>query len=368
MIFGADFTTLEEVEQKGGVFRADGKAVDLVECLAENGITSARLRLWMNPFDNNGNDYGGGICDFERVRRMAERAKHAGMDFMLDLHYSDFWCDPGRQMIPKAWQGMDLKTMSAALYEYTARTLDAFGKAGLMPESTQVGNEITNGMLWPLAQLGEGSPRQGYDALAEFLRAGTKAVRESSDSSVMLHLERSGDIPLWQEWLDNIFSRGVSCDELGASYYPYWHGSFEALRENMDRVAERYGKNIRIVETSYAFTGDHYNPAGNFISLAMTDGDRCCDGSPMPYPASPEGQVAYFRKLVETAKQVRDGRLTGIYWWEPGWLPVDGAGWATEASLRYCHEEDKKTQNEWANQCVFDYAGNALPVLKEFHE
>ena len=369
MIAGADFTTLAEVEANGGRFYDyNGREIDLVEFLASQGITSARLRLWLDPYGKNGEPYLGGTTDEKCVMGLVERADRAGMSIMLDLHYSDFWADPGRQMIPKVWQGMESAAMADALYEYTARTLDRFVRTGADIESVQVGNEITNGMLWPAAALTAGKPRRGYDELARFLRRGTEAVRTSSDALSILHLENSGNNAIWTEWFDEITARGVVFDEIGASYYPYWHGSLEAMRDNLSAVAERYDRDIRIVETSYAFTSNRYpTTAKDPVSLCMTNDDNTrFDGFPMPYAATPEGQCDYLRALFSAAASIPGGRCKGIYWWEPAWIPAGSSGWASDAALGYCHEEGKKKGNEWANQCLFDYSGHVLPALKFF--
>lgn len=368
MIFGADFSSLEETERQGGRFIAHGQEKDLVTHLKDAGISYARLRLWLDPYGEDGEPYMGGTCDLEKVERMARRAKEAGMKVLLDLHYSDFWCDPGRQMIPKAWQGQSLEQMCVSLYDHTASVLDHLKAAGLEPDSVQVGNEITNGMLWPVAKLTEGSPRQGYDALAALLRSGVRAVREHSGAEVVLHLENSGKKELWQEWFDEIIARGVEFDIIGASYYPYWHGTMEELTANLENCIARYGKDIWIVETSYPYTTEHYDPNSNTAALCIADGAHRWDGSPVTHPLTPEGQIAFISDLTALVKGLPQGRGKGIFWWEPGWIPAPGSSWASRASLRYCHEEEKTTGNEWANQCMFDYHGNALPVLDVFNE
>ena len=364
MIFGMDFSSLEETEKQGAVFRVDGKQVELVEELARCGVTSARLRLWNDPYGKNGEPYMGGTCDIERVERLAQRAKDAGMSLLLDFHYSDFWCDPARQMIPKAWQGKTLDELCPCVYEFTARTLDRLDRKGLSPACVQVGNEITNGMLWPVGRLSETSPRQGFDELAALLRAGCAAVRENSDAKVMLHLENSGNNALWTEWLDAITERQVLFDILGASYYPYWHGDMEGLRANLCACIGRYGKDISIVETAYPFTTRHYSPNSSTAALCIADGAHRFDGSPVTHELSREGQAAFISDLISLVEALPEGRGKSIYWWEPGWIPVPGSSWASTASLAYCGETAKSCGNEWANQCLFDYQGNATPALE----
>lgn len=368
MIFGADFSSLEETELQGGRFFDKGREVELVSCLANKGFAGARLRLWLDPYGEEGEAYMGGTCDLERVIRLARRARNQGMLLLLDLHYSDFWCDPGRQMIPKSWQNMDLEAMCEALYAYTAATLDRMAAEGLEPEAVQVGNEITNGMLWPVGKLEGWAPRQGYDALAALLRSGIKAVRDHSSAQVVLHLEQSGKQALWQDWFDAMVQRDVDFDVIGASYYPYWHGTLEQLRANMENCIARYGKDIWIVETSYPFTTEHYRPDGTSASLCIADGAHRWNGDPVTHPLTPEGQIAFVRDLVALVAALPEGRGRSIWWWEPGWIPAPGSSWASAASLAYCHEEGKTCGNEWANQCLFDYAGNGLPVLDIFRE
>ena len=366
-IIGADFSTLEETERLGGVFYENGKAVRLEECLAGNGVSSVRLRIWNDPYSADGTEYGGGTCDKERIIRIAKRAKAQGMSVMLDFHYSDFWCDPSRQCVPKAWKNKSLDEMCSALYNFTKETVDSFAKEGVSPEYIQVGNEITNGMLWPTGKLdwenSEGLS-EGFDRLSRLVKAGTDAVRACSDAKIIIHLERSGDNKLWRDWFDNMTGRGLDFDIIGASYYPLWHGSFEELKANLDDMTERYNKDILIVETSYPFTEKHHDPEKK--SLVFGEDFLLPDGSKPGYPFSIEGQTAFMHDLIETALKVKDGRCKGIYYWEPGWLPLKNSTWATMAALKDIGEEEKGIGNEWANQCLFDYGGNVNPAINEF--
>lgn len=366
-IIGADISTLEDTEKQGGHFFDNGREVRLDECLRDNGVTSVRLRLWNDPYSADGTEYGGGSCDIEKTLRAAKRIKALGMSFMLDFHYSDFWCDPARQGIPKAWRGKSLDEMCREIYRFTAETLTRFAAEGASPEYVQVGNEITNGMLWPVGRLDRDTPevlQEGFDRLSRLVNAGTSAVRASSDAKIIIHLEQSGNNALWREWFDNMISRGLDFDIIGASYYQLWHGSFENMTANFNDMIERYDKDILIVETSYPFTEKHYNPEKK--SLIFGEGFTLPDGSKPRYPFTKEGQREHIRDLIIAAQKVKDGRCRGIYYWEPGWLAVRESTWATTSALKDIGEEEKSTGNEWANQCLFDYGGNANPALYEF--
>ena len=80
-------------------------------------------------------------------------------------------------------------------------------------------------------------------------------------------------------------------------------------------------------------------------------------------PGTPEGQDAFLRELAQVIRSVPQGLGKGLIWWEPAWIPAPGSGWATEAALKYLGEEGPGG-NEWANQALFDYSGNALPALR----
>lgn len=364
---GMDFSSLEETEALGGVFTDKGEPRELVGLLAENGVNTARLRVWVEPYTPEGIGYGGGGSTLERMLRLARRAKDAGMALLLDLHYSDFWCDPGRQLTPRSWRGLNLDDLCRRVHDYTAEVLEAMRSEGLYPELVQVGNEITNGMLWSTGKLTEnpaGGVRLGYDALSRLVNAGCRAVRESGDAKIVLHLENSGNNALWREWFDEMCARGADFDIIGASYYPFWHGTTEGLRANLTDVAERYDKDVMIVETAYAFTAEPFPGMAGGAELVISNPEKCDDGRPVPYPLTREGQRLFVRELLELAHSLPRG--VGLFYWEPAWLPLPGSTWATPEALEFIGEQDKRTGNEWANQCIFDYEGAATPALYEF--
>ncbi len=364
LIMGADLSTLPDVEADGGRFFDGGKEGLIDDILIEKGFSSTRLRVWNDPYDKNGKPYGGGTCDTERMIRTAVRLREKGMSLLLDLHYSDFWCDPARQGIPKAWKGMSLDEMCSALGEFTERTVRAFIDAGAGPEYVQVGNEITNGMLWDTAKLDRSSPEaftESFSRLAKLLKAGCDAVRSVTDAKIILHLEQSGRNAMWREWFDELTKHGISFDIIGASYYTLWHGSLESLKANLDDMVKRYGRDVMIVETAYPFTDKHFDT--NSRQLMINGSFTPEDGSKPAWSFTPEGQADFLRDLIVTAKSIGNVRCSGIYWCEPGWLPTAHSTWATREALADIGEEEKDTGNEWANQCLFDYAGNALPAL-----
>ncbi len=113
------------VEENSGVkyYNFDGEEQDVFQTLAEGGINYIRLRVWNDPFDENGNGYGGGNNDVATAVALGKRATAYGMKVCIDFHYSDFWADPKRQHAPKAWEGMDVTQKCDALYDFTKESL-----------------------------------------------------------------------------------------------------------------------------------------------------------------------------------------------------------------------------------------------------
>lgn len=364
---GMDISTLHEVETFGGRFFDDGREAELLDILESHQVNAIRLRVWNDPCSEDGKPYLGGGCDLEVVTALAKRVVARGMQLLLDIHYSDFWVDPGKQTKPKAWKDYTDEQLVQAVYDWTARVLTHLRDNGVTPELIQVGNEITNGMLWPNGALwdGETPVPGGYDRLAAFLKAGVQACREQApDAKIVLHLERSGDNETYRTWFDNIAGRGVDFDVIGMSYYPYWHGPLDGLENNIRDMQSRYGREVMIVETSYAFTTKAFDRAlqpADFTGLVVND-DTLREQQPkLAFPLTPDGQVGFMTALLDLCQ--RD-RVAGLFYWEPAWLPVKGTSWASKEARAYIGEEHKSDGNEWANQGLFDYDGNALPALK----
>ena len=251
-IKGMDISSLPEVEACGGRFFCDGKPMDALQILQEHGMNLVRLRLWHDPRSPLGEPYGGGDTDFETVRGMARRLRALELPWLLDFHYSDCWADPGKQVPPKAWQGLGPEELEGRVYEYTKSVLLALKEEDLLPAMAAPGNELTNGLLWPVGK--------EFPVTARLVSAGIRAIRETApDCEVMLHLDNGGNSGLYRRWFDAWFTEGgEDFDIIGLSYYPFWHGTLEDLEENMRMLAGRYGKRMIVAETSTAFTMEDY--------------------------------------------------------------------------------------------------------------
>ena len=340
---GVDISSLPQVEDSGGIFYDDdGQPRDLFQILADHGINYARLKLWHTPAN--------GYNDLERVKAMAVRIKNAEMGFLLDIHYSDTWADPGKQYKPAAWRDLDYDQLKAAVYDYTKEALTELREQNTDPDIVQIGNEIPNGLLWDSGKLDEMSDQ--FSRLAGLLKAGIDGVKDSGSSAkIMLHLDKGGDNALYRWWFDGVIAEGVEFDVIGLSFYPYWHGELDGLSANLADLAQRYNREMILVETSYAHTLADRDGTPNVIHQE----DQLAAG----YPATVEGQTKWLRDLMQVVADAPGGLSKGVFYWEPAWLGLPGCNW---------NPEDPTSGNNWENQTLFDFDGHVLSSMDVFLE
>ena len=273
MILGVDVSTyLEELEHGAKYYRGNEEVDPLDEFIA-NGVDYMRIRIWNDPKSEKGEPYLAGNCDIDNYVRLGRLAKAKGYKLLMDLHYSDFWADPGKQMIPKAWSGYGIDEMTEAVYSFTKLCIETAVREGVAPEMIQVGNEITNGILWPVGKLEIDGVRGNYDNFCRLIDAGCRACREILPTSeIMLHLERSNDKAVYQEFYSEMAAHGIDFDIIGASYYPYWHGTPDQLMENLN-ACRKFGKKIVVAELGYGFTDKGYMLDGEERRLVI-DAER----------------------------------------------------------------------------------------------
>lgn len=182
-----------------------------------------------------------------------------------------------------------------------------------------------------------------------------------ADIPIMIHLDNGGFNEMYVEWFDEFTKRAEPFDIIGLSYYPFWHGTMEQLEFNMRDMARRYGKKLVVAETSMGFTMEDYRDReGKPLDQLKGMATKPELVEKLNYPMTKEGQASFMKDLMELIADIPGGE--GFYYWEPSWIPVPGCGWATEAALAYTGEKGPG-ENEWANQALFDYDGNALPAL-----
>ena len=355
---GMDLSTLLELERCGAKYYDNGEERDLLAIMKSYDVDTIRIRLWNDPWSETGESYGAGENDLKTSLEIAKRVTAAGFGVLLNFHYSDFWADPGKQIKPKAWADYGVKELEQAVYDYTLESMRTFLDAGVNITMVQVGNELSNGLLWPEGKV------PNYDNIATFVNAGIRAVRKADAAiPVMIHLDNGGNNALYREWFDNFTKRGEDFEIIGLSYYPFWHGSLQMLNDNMNDIAARYGKDLVIAEVSMGYTMEDYK---NYEKLSDEErkgyATRPALVEKIEYPMTKQGQYDFMEDFLNRISHIKGGKGKGFFYWEPAWIPVPGSGWATPASLKYMNDPGP-CGNEWANQALFDYDGNALPTL-----
>ena len=365
-IRGMDASAVLSVENSGAVYYGyDGKEQDVFETLAQSGVNYIRLRVWNDPYDENGNGYGGGNNDLMTAMKLGVRATRYGMKVCIDFHYSDFWADPKRQHAPKAWEGMTAEEKSNALYDYTVESLGKLLDAGVDVGMVQIGNEINNGM----------SGETDVDAVMQLLNAGSKAVRETAktygkDIKVAVHYTNIEDNEQIDTMAANLKDAGVDYDLFGLSFYPFWDGTNENMQTVAKMIEEKYGKEVYIAETSYCYTSEDGDGFGN--SLQGTD--DLVEG----YGATVQSQATMIRDICAAANEAG---VEGVFYWEGTWIPVGsadadnsalwekcGSGWASSYSVEYDPDDAGLYYGgcSWDNQAMFDFTGHPLASLNVF--
>ena len=314
-IIGADLSFLKQAEDKGTEFKENGTTKPGLQIFKDHGYNWIRLRLFHTPtrLPNN----------LEYTIELAKEAKKSGYKFLLDFHYSDTWADPGKQFMPKAWEGKSHDELVKAVFEYTRDSIIAFRDAGVLPDMVQIGNETINGMLWP-----DGKLPDNWDNFAELVKAGINGVDagrgNNSRPKIMIHIDQGGNKNRTKFFFDKFNAYKIDYDIIGQSFYPWWHGSLLDLRENLNYMANEYHKDIVLVEVAYCWRSTEYKKKAG------------------PFPETPEGQRKFLEAVNRVVLDTPNNLGVGIFWWEP----------AVTGGLR--------------SRGFFDNDGNALPVIKVF--
>ena len=352
-LLGADISSLIALENSGMVYHNfNRQPQELVSLLHETGINAIRVRVWNDPYDGNGNGYGGGNCDLQTAIAIGKRAMEYDMKLLVDFHYSDFWADPGKQQSPKAWSSYSLSEKSTAIRDYTKESLKAFRDAGVTVSMVQVGNETTGGFC------GEWTAEGQYTLMA----SAATAIREFDPNiQIAVHYtnpEKGGYTTFAQRLKDY----RVDYDIFASSYYPAWHGMLENLSAQLKAVADGYGKQVMVAETAW----DHMTYEANTTGA---------------YAYSVQGQAEAIRSVVQTVHDI-DG--IGVFYWEPAWIELPNTSWEERAKIweqygtgwasSYAGEYDPDDAGKYygGSACVkhalFDENGDPLESLMTFYD
>ena len=363
---GMDASAVLALENSGvKYYNFDGEEQDVFMTLAQAGVNYIRLRVWNDPYDENGNGYGGGNNDVATAIALGQRATKYGMKVCIDFHYSDFWADPKKQFVPKAWEGMDIEEKSDALYNFTLESLTQLLDAGVDVGMVQIGNEINNGM----------SGETDVANVRKLLTAGSKAVREAAANSgkeilVAVHYTNIDDMKKLDTLLTGLQVKEIDYDIVGLSFYPYWHGTIEDLKNAIIHIRDTYGKKVYVAENAYCYTAEDGDGSANSVEGT----DDLAEG----YSGSVQGQANEVRDVCAAASEAG---AEGVFYWEGTWIPVGpadadnsnlwekyGSGWASSYASGYDPKDAGQYYGgcSWDNQAMFDFTGHPLASLSVF--
>ena len=284
---GADISEVQEYERSNTKFYdVDGKESDIFTILKNHGFNSIRLRTFVSPKAKYG--YAASGCghdaeaygDKDHVVAYAKKVKAAGMGLLIDIHYSDVWADPGKQIIPERWRGVNnANAMADSVYAYTKDLMIALKDVGATPDMVQIGNETTPGILihkpnsktdcWgngvdkaATSVNGDMGTAAGKANAAKYFNAGIKAVKEVSPTTkTVLHIERIRQANTVTWWMGVIFDDyKIPADVMGFSAYTaYGDGAPDNWKSLFNTVTSKYSKlEFIVAEYNGGDSDNHY--------------------------------------------------------------------------------------------------------------
>ncbi|MCQ2515748.1 MAG: glycosyl hydrolase 53 family protein [Saccharofermentans sp.] len=316
-IKGADVSTLAEIEKRGRRYFDGDFEGDLFEVLAKNGFNMIRLRLWNEPYTKDGKAYGAGTNDIFTLINLSKRAINNDMAVLLDFHLSDFFANIDRQVMPKMWENLSAPELSVAVYEFVVKTLSFMRLEGVMPTIIQIGNEIDNGILWPI---GKDIKSEEFNLIMSSAVSGIKSVLPNVP--LMIHLGQGTNTAFVTEWLSSYSAD--SFDIVGLSYDPSM-GSIGELNQTLFVVEKLFHKSTLLAEVTCA---------------GIEDAD------------------SFMQELLSTISTNQYN--LGFFYFEPGLIPNKTVIWGTQFALEYMGEQElsKAKINP-----LFDEEGKAKSVL-----
>lgn len=364
-IKGADISSVISLENSGVVFRNEnGDPQDIFLTLKEAGINYIRVRVWNEPYDENGRTYGGGANDIETAVKIASRCEKYGLKLLVDFHYSDFWADPGEQQVPKAWKNYSVSQKADAIREFTRNSLEKIKATGVTIGMVQIGNETVSGLC------GETK----WDNISVLMKAGSETVR-AFDKNILVALhftnpDKAGNY----KWLsDTLYKYGIDYDVFASSYYPFWHGSTENLTDQLSYVANTYGKYVMAAETSWVSSLEDYDQYPNTIRPDSSLGDG------KKYGVGVQAQIDSVTDVFQAVADVGEKGI-GVCYWEPAWIKVGddyqenaalwdqfGSGACSTASGNFADWTGRPGGSAVDNQALFAQDGAPLESLYLFN-
>ncbi|ETW76651.1 glycoside hydrolase family 53 protein [Heterobasidion irregulare TC 32-1] len=302
---GADLSSILLVESQGVKYTDGGPAKPFETILTSHGSNTARIRVWTT-----------GQYDLQYGLKLAKRVKAAGMTLIVDLHYSDTWADPGHQSIPSGWP-TTLSGLNTQIYTYTKDVVKQFSDQGTPIDILQVGNEINNGLLWPVAEISV----NGINPVSQLLHSAINGAKSVASPKILIHLANGWDWSGLSSFFSGVFIQGAlatsDVDIIGVSFYPFYDSgaTLAALKSSLTNLANTYGKPIVVAETDWPVS---------------------CSGVSLTEPSIPvsvAGQLTWITDIKNVLSGLPKGLGQGIFYWEPGWIGNAALGSACSDNL-----------------------------------
>lgn len=182
--------------------------------------------------------------------------------------------------------------------------MQAFKNAGVTVDILQVGNEINDGLLWPVGQIS----KNGINPVSQLLHSAVNGARAVSSPKIMLHLANGWDQSDQTWFYKNVFIQGAfattDLDIIGVSFYPFYdtRATLAALKSSLTALTGVIQKPIIVAETDWPVTcsGVTLSEKGVAVSTA--------------------GQVTWIQDIKNVLTSLPNGLGQGILYWEPGWV------------------------------------------------
>ncbi|RLN61873.1 hypothetical protein BBP00_00005120 [Phytophthora kernoviae] len=311
---GHDLSSIPLMEKEKGAtwYSTSGKEAAIENILGDGGMDSVRLRLWT-----------GGEYTLDYTLALAQRFSKAGYKIYLDMHFSDTWADPSDQSIPSSWDDTSVDTLAADLQAYVTSTLKSFTDGGVELDILSLGNEITNGFLYPIGKINNND----FSNFATLWKASRQGVADAVSAGtmqpkVMLHIDNGWKYETVSSFFEGLFKEGTvttdDVDVFGFSFYPFYstEATIDALTSSLTQIADTYKKPIYVAETDWP--------------TECTKVKLSAD-----YPVSAEGQQQWVSAIMDVLEGLPNGLGAGIFYWEPAYLSVAGLGSSCESALLF---------------------------------
>ena len=343
-LLGGDISMLTKYEEKGAkYYDINGNSIPPLSFFKHEGMNAMRVRLFVDPTSSANTDTKGACQDLDYVIKLGKRIQEAGYKLIVDFHYSDTWADPGKQTLPKAWEGLTTAQLATKVYDYTTDCLQKMKAAGVTPDLIQTGNEITYGMLWPTGQVypAGGNATGTMANFTSYLSNAIKACREQCpQAKIILHTELGNSHNSTVVFFKKMKENNIDFDVIGLSYYPDYHGKMATFNSTLTTLeTNNPAKPIMIMETGYGY--EYALPGANtsYKEFAITQ----------------DGQAEFAKTLISTLKQ--HSNVMGLFWWWPE---------ANEYGINW----QNAVTDSWWNASLFNNrngrATKALYELKNF--